>query len=222
MDVPVETPARPRRRPLLIVAVCTVLAAVAAAVFFAGRYGTPSDVSPEAGFARDMAFHHAQAVEMAFAAHDVTEDETLRALTSDIILTQTAQRGIFMGWLQQWGLNQAGERPRMAWMSGHGHSAGRAKPAAPAGAPMPGMATRAEMERLRQAEGKAAEVLFLQLMIRHHEGGVQMADGLLRLSDREEVATMARHISAGQSGEIKLMTDLLRARGAKPYPTILD
>ncbi|MDF5755699.1 DUF305 domain-containing protein [Spongiactinospora sp. TRM90649] len=222
MDVPVETPARPRRRTL-IVTVCVVVAAAVAALLFAGRYGTPSDASPEAGFARDMAFHHAQAVEMAFAARDATKDERLRSLTSDIIITQTAQRGMFMAWLQQWGLNQAGERPRMAWMAGHGgHAAGAPGTAGASGTAMPGMASAAELERLRQATGKDSEILFLQLMIRHHEGGVQMADGLLRLSDREEVATMARNITQGQSGEIKLMTDMLRERGATPLPTILD
>jgi uncharacterized protein (DUF305 family) len=64
-------------------------------------------------------------------------------------------------------------------------------------------------------------VLFLQLMIRHHEGGVQMAEGLLKLSTRAEVVSMAQKIVQGQSGEIKLMTELLKQRGAQPYPSIL-
>ena len=55
-------------------------------------------------------------------------------------------------------------------MPGHGHAA------AGAGEPlMHGMATDEEMRRLRDARGAEAEVLFLQLMIRHHEGGVVMA-----------------------------------------------
>nr|BFE88458.1 hypothetical protein GCM10020093_110590 [Planobispora longispora] len=87
---------------------------------------------------------------------------------------------------------------------------------------MPGMASEDELERLRQATGKDKEVLFLQLMIRHHEGGVQMAEALLNLSERDEVVTMARHIVNTQSGEIKLMTDMLRQRGAQPLPSILE
>src|SRR5690349_17750631 len=67
----------------------------------------PAEDSAEAGFARDMATHHDQAAEMSFILRDVTNDPRLRALTYDIIVTQTAQRGIFMGWLQQWGLPQA-------------------------------------------------------------------------------------------------------------------
>ncbi|MGW2192990.1 DUF305 domain-containing protein, partial [Streptosporangium sp. NPDC001682] len=69
--------------------------------------------------------------------------------------------------------------------------------------------------------GKDQEILFLQLMIRHHEGGVQMGRGLLKLSDRDEVATMAQHIVDGQTGEIELMTDMLRQRGAQRLPSIL-
>lgn len=202
---------------MAILGIC--LLAAAAIILIVGRAGTPTDASPEAGFARDMGTHHAQAVEMAFIVRDATDDERVRQLAYDIIVTQTAQRGIFMGWLQQWGLNQATERPRMAWMAGHGHTASGA--AVTAGAAMPGMATSAELDKLRQAEGKDAEILFLQLMIRHHEGGVQMADALQRLSEREEVVTMARHISAGQAGEIKLMTEMLAARGGRPYPSIL-
>ncbi|MCG5212121.1 DUF305 domain-containing protein [Streptosporangium sp. KLBMP 9127] len=216
MDISQE---RSRRRPLVL-ALGTMVVIAAVVLLIVGRTTTPADASAEAGFSRDMAVHHAQAVEMAFVVRDATGDETVRSLAYDIIVTQTAQRGVFMGWLQQWELNQSSTRPVMAWMAGHGgHAAGRT---AGSGAAMPGMASDAELERLRQAEGKDAEILFLQLMTRHHEGGVEMADGLLRLSDRQEVATMARHISNGQSGEIKLMTGMLQQRGAKPYPSILN
>src|SRR5690348_3767465 len=96
-----------------------VLAALTAGVLIAPWLSTPDDDSAEAGFARDMATHHAQAVEMSFVARDRSGDSELRTLTSDIIVTQTAQRGVFMGWLQQWELPQASNRPRMAWMPGH-------------------------------------------------------------------------------------------------------
>ncbi|MER5322639.1 DUF305 domain-containing protein [Streptosporangium roseum] len=214
MDTSVERPAR-SRLPLLILAILTSIVA-AASLLALGNSQPPSDSSPEAGFARDMAVHHAQAVEMSFIMRDASPDEPLRVLTYDIIVTQTAQRGIFMGWLQQWGLNQSGERPVMAWMAGHGHGA-----TAPASATMPGMAGEEELKRLREATGEEQETLFLQLMIRHHEGGVQMSQALLKLSDRDEVASMAGHIVNAQAGEIKLMTDMLRQRGAQPLPSIL-
>ncbi|MDP9861596.1 MULTISPECIES: DUF305 domain-containing protein [Streptosporangium] len=209
-----EIPKTRRRTALVVLLGC--LAAAAVVLLVVGRGAAPTDASAEAGFARDMSVHHAQAVEMSFIARDGSEDESLRRLAYDIIVTQTAQRGMFSGWLQQWGLEQSTERPAMAWMAGHGHGG-----TPQTSATMPGMASQEELKRLRAATGKDQEILFLQLMIRHHEGGVQMSQALLKLSDRDEVATMAQHIVNGQAGEIDLMTDMLRQRGAQPLPSIL-
>jgi uncharacterized protein (DUF305 family) len=202
------------RNPLLIA--CGVLVLAVAAFLLFGRDGTPGDASAEAGFARDMATHHAQAVDMAFIIRDKRPAKEIDNLAFDIINTQANQRGMFQGWLQQWKLSQATDQKPMAWMAGHGHGA---TPGATPGV-MPGMASAEELTKLKQAQGTQAEVLFLQLMIRHHEGGVQMAEGLLKLSTRSEVVSMAQKIVGGQSGEIKLMTDMLRHRGAQPYPSI--
>ena len=182
-----------------------------------GGVGTDS---PDAGFARDMATHHAQAAEMAFIVRDTSTDPALRALAYDIIVTQTAQRGVFMGWLQAWGLPQASSGPRMAWMPMHEHAG--AMPMAHGDGLMPGMATVGEMEQLRQSRGVDAEVLFLQLMIRHHEGGVLMARAVLPLSSREEVTAMATAIDQTQSGEIALMQQMLTSRGARAMPRAVD
>ncbi|GAA2984547.1 DUF305 domain-containing protein [Streptosporangium longisporum] len=222
METAVHDGAKPKRRLALGALLGCLLVAVVLLLVM-GRTTSPTDASPEAGFARDMSVHHAQAVEMSFVARDGSRDEALRRLAYDIIVTQTAQRGIFTGWLQQWGLNQSGERPAMAWMAGHGGHGGTGGGAVTPGAQatMPGMASQDELTRLRAATGKDQEVLFLQLMIRHHEGGVQMGRSLLKLSDRDEVATMARHIVNGQTGEIELMTDMLRQRGAQRLPSIL-
>ncbi|WP_084369539.1 DUF305 domain-containing protein [Microbispora sp. ATCC PTA-5024] len=217
--VPVDTAQRPRRT-LPVLGVVAVLVAAVLVVVFATRSGTPGDTSPEAGFARDMAVHHAQAVEMSFIVRDKTSDGPLRTLSYDIITTQSAQRGIFMGWLQQWGLDQASTQPVMAWMAG-GHGHGAAGMAGVTAGTMPGMATEEEMNRLRAATGKDAEILFLQLMIRHHEGGVEMAQALLGLSDRPEVRDLAQHIVDGQTAEIRLMKGFLAQRGAQPLPSIL-
>ena len=197
-------------------------AAAAWTIASAGGCGrAPADDSAEAGFARDMATHHAQAVEMAFILRDSTSDESLRALAADIIVTQSAQRGMFMAWLQHWGLPQAAPGPRMAWMSG-------ADPTAPSsghdlagthtmpGLPlMAGMASDGELDALRHATGRDAEVLFLQLMIKHHEGGVVMAQALLAQSHIEDVVAIVRNIESGQTGEIETMTAMLAERGAQ-------
>jgi uncharacterized protein (DUF305 family) len=172
----------------------------------------------EAGFARDMATHHAQAVDMSFLVRDKSSDHDMRTLASDIIVTQSTQRGMFMGWVQQWGLAQASSRPRMAWMPGHAHQA----PAAAGAALMHGMASDAEMRNLADASGAEAEIQFLQLMIRHHEGGIVMARALLAVSDRRELVQMAKGIEAGQGAEIAQMRTMLAARGAQPLASILE
>jgi uncharacterized protein (DUF305 family) len=215
-----RSPRRPGLAPIVALMACLVVAGACAA----GWLRPPADDSAEAGFARDMATHHAQAAEMGFIVRDVSHDEGLRALAYDIIVTQTAQRGMFMGWLQQWGLAQASTRPRMAWMPktaempAHMH----AMPMEGDTALMPGMATAAELDQLGQATGEAAEIRFLQLMIRHHEGGLLMARAVLSLSKRAEVVTMARAIDSGQAVEIALMKTMLAERGAGPAPSILE
>lgn len=215
--------AGPRRvvGPLLIGMLLGVALALGGATLFGPWPPPPGDDSADAGFARDMAEHHAQAIEMAFIVRDATTNATLRVLTYDIIATQGAQRGIFMGWLQQWGLSPSSSGPPMAWMAGHGtagggsgHEAGHVR--------MHGMATREELDRLRAATGVDAEIQFLQLMIRHHEGGVIMARAVLPLTRREEVRAMARSIDETQLAEVQLMTELLAERGAQPLPSLLQ
>ncbi|MFI7447193.1 DUF305 domain-containing protein [Nonomuraea sp. NPDC049714] len=201
---------KPASRSLFVALAVLVVAAAAVFLVFGGR-GTPGDTSPEAGFARDMATHHAQAVAMSFTIRDKSESGEIRNLAFDIINTQANQRGMFLGWLEQWGLTQSTDLRPMRWMNGHGHVQVSASTRE-----MPGMASQQDLAKLDELTGAEAEVQFLRLMIRHHEGGVEMAEGLLRLSDRTEVVRMARKIVDGQKAEIDLMTDLLARRGALP------
>jgi uncharacterized protein (DUF305 family) len=215
MEAPLPDVAR--RLPVLAAGVLAVALCFAAGLLVGSRVATPRDDSAEAGFARDMATHHAQAVDMSFVVRDKSSDRDLRTLASDIIVTQSTQRGIFMGWLQQWGLPQASARPRMAWMPGHVHMA------RPADGPvlMHGMASDAELRSLNEANPAAAEIQFLQLMIRHHEGGIIMARALMARSDRRELVQMAKSVEEGQRAEIAQMRTILAARGAQPVASIL-
>ncbi|MFE2034040.1 DUF305 domain-containing protein [Streptomyces scopuliridis] len=207
-----------------------------AAVASAGRDGgsaaprTPTADSADAGFARDMAVHHQQAVEMSFIVRDSTDDEEVRQLAYDIANTQANQRGMLLGWLDMWGLPkvESGREP-MAWMSmdknmDHGDSGmdmgsmdhGDAGHQAHDGSLMPGMATKTELDQLGKARGKAAEILYLQLMTDHHQGGVTMAQGCVELCAPGTEKDLAEGMVTAQQSEMKLMADLLRARGAKP------
>lgn len=188
----------------ILVTIVVIVAAYSAGA--RQRPGSPGDGSADAGFARDMAVHHAQAVEMAEAVRFRTADTALRTLATDIALTQQAQIGRMTGWLEIWDLPATGRQPAMAWM-GHGR----------AGA-MPGMATQAEVATISRAPPGEAEILFLQAMIRHHQGGVLMAEGVLARSRRREVRRLAEKIVAGQRSEVRAMMGLLSARGVAPPP----
>ena len=84
---------------------------------------------------------------------------------------------------------------------------------------MPGMATQADMQRLRTLSGKAAEVLFLQLMTTHHIAGVMMAEAILEMTDDPAVRRLAEAIRTAQAAEIRAMEDMLAERGASPNRT---
>ena len=108
------------------------------------------------------------------------------------------------------------DHPMTGPMSAHGTPAATGTPL------MAGMASDQELDTLRHADGHDAEVLFLQLMIRHHEGGILMARALLEQSHRDDVVSLVRAIESGQAGEIKTMTAMLRDRGAEPLPSLLQ
>ncbi|GAA4400221.1 hypothetical protein GCM10023153_27500 [Ornithinibacter aureus] len=202
----------------LVATALALVALLAAGLVGAGvakQWASPGDHSPEAGFARDMQTHHAQAVEMSLIIRDKTSDPTLRAVSYDIITAQQQQAGQMYGWLTQWGLNQTSPDGAMSWMdttTSMSDMEGSATPedaALQADGLMPGMASETEMDLLEAATGQEAERMFLTLMIKHHQGGIQMADAILEQTDRGEVVALASAIRSAQSTEIKQLTSLL-------------
>lgn len=165
----------------------------------------PGETSAEAGFARDMSTHHAQAVEMAMLAHEKATDPDVRTVAADIALTQQAQIGIMQTWLRDWHLTPTGSQPRMAWMPDGGGTVSDGL--------MPGMATDAQRAQLRAATGHDFDVLFLQLMLNHHLGGIHMAEAGLDLSGDEQVQSLAGAMVAGQKKEITVIQALLAKLG---------
>lgn len=194
------------------IAVLILAIAVALVIggFLLGRGGTsPSAEGVDAGFARDMQTHHRQAVEMSFIVRDKTADPALQTLTYDIINSQAHQAGQMYGWLDSWGLSQNSEQPPMTWMTEFGHEHGHT--GADAMAAM-GMATPEELQRLRDATGVEAERLFLELMIKHHEGALDMAQLAADHATQDEVRRLAAAIIEVQSSETRLMKEYLEAR----------
>jgi uncharacterized protein (DUF305 family) len=184
-----------------------------------GRTEQPAADSVDAGFARDMSRHHLQAVEMADLATTRSTDPDVLRLAFDIASTQTNQVGRMQGWLTLWDLPlTSGET--MAWMgptamSDHDMSA---MSAMSDGAVMPGMATEAELTQLRSLSGTPFDVMFLQLMIRHHQGGLVMAQYGQQHATEAVVRGLARSIAETQTAETTTMAEMLRSRGGSPLP----
>jgi uncharacterized protein (DUF305 family) len=194
-------------RVVLLAIGVVILGMIAGAVARNYWPGPPGDDSADAGFLRDMSTHHAQAVEMALIIGERTDDPTLKAFATDIALTQQGQIGAMSGWLQVWDLSMNSSDAPMTWM---GH---------PTEGLMPGMATADDIRQLRDLPVDQAEVQFLRLMIRHHIGGVEMAEACLDRCDEDVVTRLSEGIVASQTGEINTMNDMLVARGEQPEPT---
>jgi uncharacterized protein (DUF305 family) len=172
------------------------------------RLSTPGNDSIEAGFARDMAEHHAQAVEMGMIAYQKASTPEVRSLGGDIAITQQGQIGVMNTWLKDWGLSSNSDKPPMSWMPDGQRALN--------GNLMPGMATPDEITKLKTATGKQVDILFCQYMLRHHLGGLHMIEGLLSEKPSGEVRDLAEIMQRNQSGEIPTLENLLTNLGAGP------
>ncbi|WP_306364971.1 DUF305 domain-containing protein [Nocardia sp. CC227C] len=176
----------------------------------------------EIGFTRDMLAHHEQALLMVQRL-DPAADPAIRKLAQQISDTQRVEIGTMLGWLRLAGVSPTTREP-MAWMraseaaAAHGHSAPTSTTAANSGQRMPGMASYAELDALASARGADAETLFLQLMLRHHLGGVTMAKAADELLTSGPVKEAARAMMTAQNQEAGIMTIVLAQRGAQPLP----
>ncbi len=182
---------------------------------------TPGDNSPEAGFARDMTIHHAQAVAMAMiiwqaplltdTPADADASRQIHGLANDIALQQQQQIGQMAVWLQDWHLQPTGTQPHMAWMPDGQQEL--------VGGLMPGMATTDQINQLTTDTGRQQYILFCQLMLRHHQGGIHMVEGVLDETHNSQVRDLAESMKTGQLLEVGLMQQLLTELGAQPLPS---
>lgn len=210
---------------------------------FRSEPANPDTASVDAGFARDMIVHHDQGVLMAHYAEQNTQDPEIGVMAYDIGYTQTDQIGQMQGWLSLWDLPETTDAARMSWMGGDAHdghdmgamtagttagsslaggsgAAGATGSTAAGGetALMPGMATNSEIARLQGLRGTESDIYFLQLMIRHHQGGQPMMEYAAEHATNPVVRNFADKMVQTQSAEIAVMTQMLAERGAEPLP----
>lgn len=153
------------------------------------RRATAADVA----FAKGMIPHHRQAVEMAGLAQTRAESAEVEKLAAEIKKAQDPEIGTLSGWLTAWGE----EVPEEGLDAGHG------------GHSMAGTMTPEEMDELEKASGTAFDTAFVRMMVKHHEGAVEMAktersDGACR-----PAKDMAGDLVTSQSAEITRMNELL-------------
>jgi uncharacterized protein (DUF305 family) len=199
-----------------------VIGAAATTLLLGARAGpapkaarVPAGAAVDIGFSQDMIVHHQQAVTMAQAVLGRTSPSVTQ-LASAIELNQLREIGQMQGWLSLWNAPQVSSGRPMTWMTaGHQrHGGHRATDGA-----MPGMASLQEIDRLGEARGKDLDVWFLQLMIRHHEGGLIMMTTAAHTATNPQVRSLVTLMATDQRHEIATMTGLLSALGHRPLPS---
>ncbi|GHD20140.1 DUF305 domain-containing protein [Nocardiopsis kunsanensis] len=153
-----------------------------------GSAGQEQHNGADVEFARMMIPHHEQAVEMADLAHDRAGDE-VGGLSEEIRGAQGPEIERMQQMLQDWGADDTG--------GDTDHSG------------MPGMLSDTRMEELAAAEGEEFDTLFLELMIEHHEGAVDMAGTVMEEGTAPEAQQLAEEIEQTQEEEIEQMRTML-------------
>lgn len=143
-------------------------------------------------FSMMMVPHHAQAVEMADLVPGRTENAELRALATQIKDAQQPEIDRMTGWLTGWGMTP------MTDMSEHmGHMG------------MDGMMSEEEMTELEGLTGAKFDTMWLEMMIRHHEGAIEMAQQVLDTGSHQPTKELAEAIISGQQAEFDRMRTML-------------
>jgi uncharacterized protein (DUF305 family) len=211
VDAPAPPP-RLHRGP----AAWQVVVVVVALCFLAGLFGWwlnepehDSFNSVDVGFLNDMETHHNGAINLSFDYLDRSHDPVVKHFAQEIISSQSQELAAMNTYLNQaGGADAVGDTDvAMAWM---GH------PVAPTD--MPGMPTKAERAELDAAQGLTADDVFTRLMIRHHAGGIAMAEYAAAHGEHPGVRKFAATMAAVQRTEIDEMNARRVALGLSPVP----
>lgn len=144
-------------------------------------------------FVTGMIPHHEQAIQMAdLLLRKDGVDPRVVDLAEQIKGAQGPEIETMTSWLAEWGIPHDSMSEGMGGMD-HGD----------------GMMSEADMTALESATGAGATRLFLEGMIGHHQGAVQMAQSVIDNGQNPTVADLAQTIIDGQTAEITTMQDIL-------------
>ena len=156
----------------------------------------PSDENmADVMFVQMMIPHHEQAIEMSeiiLASEGV--DAEVSSLAEQIRDAQGPEIDLMERWLDDWGL------PSMGGMKGMDHGGSGS---------MDGMLSDEQMADLAAADGATGSRLFLELMIEHHVGAIEMTDDVIDDGRSADVRELAQQIITSQTVEIETMREML-------------
>jgi uncharacterized protein (DUF305 family) len=144
-------------------------------------------------FAQMMIPHHQQAIDMAKMAAEKASDPKVKDLASRVEGAQDPEIQQMTDLLESWGASTETSMPGM----NHGDMSGE------------GMMTDEEMQQLDQATGADFDQLWLQMMIKHHQGAVSMAKTEVERGSNADAKALAQQIIDAQEAEITEMQDML-------------
>ena len=152
-------------------------------------------------FATDMIQHHAQALSMV----DLTVGRQLapevEQLAEDIRMAQGPEIEQLTDWLTDW------DQPIPETMRDHANAHGDGE--MEMDSDMPGMMSAEQMAELEAAKGAEFEQMWLEMMIEHHEGAIEMAQSEQAEGHHADVIDLAENIESAQQDEIATMGTLL-------------
>lgn len=150
----------------------------------------PDDVSDkDVTFVQGMIPHHQQAVEMAQVVMERGSNAEVKALAEAISNAQDPEIETMQGWLADWGQSEM----NMGMMDG--------------------MMTDDEMMSLDDASGEELDRMFVEMMIRHHQGAITMAEDEVASGENADTIDLAEGIIAAQKAELSRMNELLPTLG---------
>jgi uncharacterized protein (DUF305 family) len=192
------------QRPINIVVVVVTAAILAAMVgWMVGDAGSdPAHNDVDTGFLQDMRTHHEQAVLISYIYRSRDDiDPGLSTVARSIINGQNIEIGRMIQMLRDLGETEANETgTSMLWMEMVAEAN-----------QMPGIASEAELAELAGVDGREADQLFVELMSKHHLGGIEMADFEVEFGEYDEAIRMAQAMAGAQTAEINEMLGRLDA-----------
>ena len=146
----------------------------------------------DVAFATNMVLHHQQAIELSALVPDRSTNPQLIALAQQISAAQQPEINVMKVFLVQWNENP----DTNSGHAGHGNA-------------MQGMVDEATMSKLKSLNGAEFDKLWLESMISHHQGAIEMAKAEIANGDNADAKSLAQDIVTTQEAEIGQMKQML-------------